>query len=130
MPPRYRADALLTMAQDLLQAAGLDAPIARSVARTLLDGDLLGHDTHGLALLAPYLKEVEQGRMTRSGEPDVVNRKPAAMLWDGRRLPGPWLMERALDHMIPAARQYGVASLVIRRSHHIACLAVYLMRVA
>lgn len=130
MPLRYRADALLSMAQGLLQAAGLDEPIARSVARTLLDGDLLGHDTHGLALLAPYLREIEQGRMVRSGEPQEVNAKPAAMLWDGRRLPGPWLMERALDRMIPAARQFGVASLVIRRSHHIACLAVYLMRVA
>jgi LDH2 family malate/lactate/ureidoglycolate dehydrogenase len=32
--------------------------------------------------------------------------------------------------MIPAARELGAASMVIRRSHHIACLAVYLMRVA
>lgn len=130
MLPRYRADALFSMAHDLLQAAGLDQPIARSVARTLLDGDLLGHDTHGLALLAPYLREIEQGRMRTRGEALEINAKPAAMLWDGQRLPGPWLMERALDRMIPAARQYGVASMVIRRSHHIACLAVYLMRVA
>lgn len=130
MLPRYRADALLTMAHGLLQAAGLDDAVARSVARTLLDGDLLGHDTHGLALLAPYLREIEQGHMRTGGEPEEISAKPAAMLWDGRRLPGPWLMERALDRLIPAARQYGVASLVIRRSHHIACLAVYLMRVA
>jgi LDH2 family malate/lactate/ureidoglycolate dehydrogenase len=130
MTLRYQAQALQTMAQTLLHAAGLDTTMGHSVARTLLDGDLLGHDTHGLALLAPYLREIEQGRMATHGEPAVVNAKPAAMLWDGQRLPGPWLMERALDHMIPAARQYGVSSLVIRRSHHIACLAVYLMRVA
>jgi len=130
MTTRYSADALRQLAHDLLLAAGLDAAPAASVARTLCDGDLLGHDTHGLALLAPYLREIEQGRMTRSGKPQEINAKPAAMLWDGMRLPGPWLMELALDRMIPGARQYGVASLVIRRSHHIACLAVYLMRVA
>lgn len=60
MLPRHRADALFTMAHDLLRAAGLDDAIARSVARTLLDGDLLGHDTHGLALLAPYLCAIRQ----------------------------------------------------------------------
>jgi LDH2 family malate/lactate/ureidoglycolate dehydrogenase len=130
MTARYHADALQTMARDLLLAAGLDAAPATSVARTLCDGDLLGHDTHGLALLAPYLREIEQGRMARSGQPKEINAKPAAMLWDGQRLPGPWLMELALDRMIPAARSFGLSSMVIRRSHHIACLAVYLMRVA
>lgn len=130
MTLRYDADRLQAMADQLLRAAGLDGPLASSVARTLLEGDLLGHDTHGLALLAPYLREITQGRMALRGEPQEINGKPAAMLWDGLRLPGPWLMERALDRLIPAARDYGVASLVIRRSHHIACLAVYLMRVA
>ncbi len=130
MTYRYRADALHTMALGLLQAAGLERALAESVARTLLDGDLLGHDTHGLALLAPYLREIEQGRMGTHGDAKELNAKPAAMLWDGLRLPGPWLMQRALDRLIPAASQFGVASLVIRRSHHIACLAVYLMRIA
>ncbi|MEO7940666.1 MAG: Ldh family oxidoreductase [Burkholderiaceae bacterium] len=130
MTRRYDADALQTMAGQLLRAAGLDDALATSVARTLLEGDLLGHDTHGLALLAPYLREIAHGRMALRGEPKEINSKPAAMLWDGLRLPGPWLMERALDRLIPAARNFGVASLVIRRSHHIACLAVYLMRVA
>ncbi len=130
MTHRYDADALLAAANGLLRAAGLQPAPAASVARTLLDGDLLGHDTHGLALLAPYLREIEQGRMATGGEPREINAKPAAMLWDGQRLPGPWLMERALDRLIPCTRSYGVASVVIRRSHHIACLAVYLMRVA
>lgn len=130
MTRRYSAQALQKMACDLLTAAGLETAPAISVARTLCDGDLLGHDTHGLGLLAPYLREIEQGRMACSGMPQEVNAKPAAMLWDGNRLPGPWLMELALDRMIPAAREFGLASMVIRRSHHIACLAVYLMRVA
>ncbi len=130
MTARYSAQALQQMARDLLIAAGLDPAPAASVARTLCDGDLLGHDTHGLALLAPYLREIEQGRMARSGEPQQINAKPAAMLWDGKRLPGPWLLELALDRMIPAAREFGLSSMVIRRSHHIACLAVYLMRIA
>ncbi|MDM0014981.1 Ldh family oxidoreductase [Variovorax sp. J22P168] len=124
----YRPDALVGYATTLLEGAGLAAPMAATVARTLVDGDLLGHDTHGLALLAGYLKEIESGGMAREGAPAVLSDRPAAILWDGRRLPGPWLMEQAMDTLLPRARALGTASLVIRRSHHIACLAVYMLR--
>jgi LDH2 family malate/lactate/ureidoglycolate dehydrogenase len=126
--PRYRADALVDYADALLQNAGLVAPMARSVAQTLVDGDLLGHDTHGLALLAGYVRELENGGMRREGAPLVLSDKPAAVLWDGQRLPGPWLVHHGLDMLLPRARQLGTATLAIRRSHHIACLAVYMLR--
>jgi len=37
-------------------------------------------------------------------------------------------MDQGLDLLLPRARELGTASLVIRRSHHIACLAVYMLR--
>lgn len=126
--PLYSAPALVDFANDLLTRSGMAPGLARSVAQTLVDGDLLGHDTHGLALLAGYVKEVEAGTMRREGEPLVVSDKPAAVLWDGQRLPGPWLVHQGIDLLLPRARQLGSATLVIRRSHHIACLAVYMMR--
>jgi len=126
--PLYNAPALVAYADALLQQCGLAAPMAASVALTLVEGDLLGHDTHGLALLAGYAKELEAGGMAREGAPEVLSDRPAAVLWDGRRLPGPWLMEQGLDLLVPRARELGTASLVIRRSHHIACLAVYMLR--
>lgn len=125
---RFSADALMRFAADLLQAAGMEATPAAAVARTLVDGDLLGHDTHGLALLAPYVKEMENGTMTRAGPPEVLSDRGASLLWDGRRLPGPWLVLSGIDALAPRAREYGSATLVIRRSHHIACLAAYLLR--
>jgi len=126
--PRYDAGQLVAFADALLRAAGMaDAPAA-TVARTLVDGDLLGHDTHGLALLAGYVKELESGGMRREGQPLVVSDRPAAVLWDGQRLPGPWLVHRGIDLLLPRARELGTASLVIRRSHHIACLAAYMLR--
>jgi L-lactate dehydrogenase len=126
--PRHPADALRGYAFALLARAGLAEDRARVVAGILVEGDLLGHDTHGLALLAPYLAEIERGTMTVRGEPEVLNDRPAALLWDGRRLPGPWLTQRAVDAAIERARSCGTGTVVIRRSHHIACLAAYLRR--
>ena len=64
---RYPADTLQAFACSLLVAAGLERDMAAVVAEVLLEGDLLGHDTHGLALLAPYLGELERGTMAKSG---------------------------------------------------------------
>lgn len=126
----YRADDLQDLATRLLMHAGLSVTMAPTVASTLIEGDLLGHDTHGLALLPGYLKELQTGSMAADGHYQIVSDKPAAAVWDGQRLPGPWLIEQGLDTLMPRARELGVASLAIRRSHHIACLAVYLMRAA
>ena len=129
MLARHSAPALIAYATALLTRAGLDADKATVVAEILTEGDLLGHTTHGLALLAPYLVELEKGAMTKTGEPRVIADWPAAITWDGQRLPGPWLVVRALDLAIARAKINGTCTVVIRRSHHIACLAAYLQRV-
>jgi LDH2 family malate/lactate/ureidoglycolate dehydrogenase len=120
--------ALLAFATGLLRAAGLDADKAQAVAETLVQGDLMGHDTHGLALLAPYLAELEAGKMTKQGDPVITHERPTAQAWDGQRLPGPWLMHRAVDESMRMARDYGTGTITVRRSHHIAALAAYLKR--
>jgi len=127
---RYGAAALTDFAGRLLAAAGLPPGVARDVAEVLVEGDLLGHDTHGLALLAPYLAEIEKGSMSKVGEPEVVSRRASVATWDGRHLAGPWLVRQAIEWAGPLAREHGAATVVIRRSHHIACLAAYLERVA
>src|SRR5690348_4676963 len=83
---RFRADDLRAFARALLDRAGVRADIGRDVADILLEADLLGHTTHGLALLAPYLSEIDKGAMAKDGEPRVVARRAAAETWDGARL--------------------------------------------
>lgn len=125
---RFAADTLVAFATSLLERAGVRTDIAHDVAEVLVTGDLLGHTTHGLGLLAPYLAEIEKGSMAKSGAPTIVSARPAAETWDGGRLPGPWLTLRALDTAMSMATTHGTGTVVIRRSHHIACLAVYLLR--
>jgi L-lactate dehydrogenase len=121
----YAIQDLTTFAHNLLQAAGLPPDRAQAVAEVLVEGDLLGHTTHGLALLAPYLGEIESGSMRKDGEPMVVSDFPAALTWDGQRLPGPWLTLKAMQVAMQRASTQGTCTVVIRRSHHIACLAAY-----
>ena len=125
---RFAADSLVAFAHALLTGIGVRTDIAHDVAEVLVAGDLLGHTTHGLALLGGYLGELERGAMARDGAPAILNARLAAQTWDGGRLPGPWLTLRALDTATDMAATYGTGTVVIRRSHHIACLAAYLLR--
>ena len=95
--PRFDAAALVEFAAALLSRSGLSQEPARAVAEVLVEGDLLGHDTHGLALLAGYLGELERGTMLAQGEPRVLAERTVAATWDGERLPGPWLVRRAIE---------------------------------
>lgn len=126
---RYDAAVLSGFAAALLRAAGLRDDMADTVASILVEGDLLGHDTHGLALLPGYLDELCKGHMAASGEAEVLSDTGPVSAWEGKRLPGPWLVSTALKQCLSRARTYGSATIVIRRSHHIACLAAYLRTV-
>jgi L-lactate dehydrogenase len=127
---RFEGAALRRFAQDALGACGLAPDRAAAVGGVLLEGDLLGHTTHGLALLAPYAEELLGGRMAATGDPVVISDRGAAIAWDGMRLPGPWLVQQGIALATARAEQYGTATIAIRRSHHIACLAAYLEPVA
>jgi LDH2 family malate/lactate/ureidoglycolate dehydrogenase len=129
MSVRHSAEHLMAFAHALLVKAGLDHEKAHVVAEILVEGDLLGHSTHGLALLPGYLTELEKGTMTKTGDPKVIACLASAMTWDGMRLPGPWLTVRAINWAMDRAKIHGTCTVVIRRSHHIACLAAYLKRV-
>ena len=56
---RYDAAALRAYAVELLMRIGMRDDIATDVGAVLVNGDLMGHSTHGLALLAP--KGIEHG---------------------------------------------------------------------
>jgi L-lactate dehydrogenase len=123
---RLPAAALLDFARALLTASGLPRDRADDVADVLLEGDLLGHTTHGLALLPRYLQEIGTGRMTTAGEPRVVSDHGSALTWDGDYLPGPWLVRRAIAEARTRLAQHPMVTVVVGRSHHIACLQAFL----
>jgi LDH2 family malate/lactate/ureidoglycolate dehydrogenase len=125
-PSRYRAADLHAFGTALLTRGGLPEDRARDVADILLEGDLLGHTTHGFSLLTPYLKELDEGLMTKAGDPVTIADRGAALTWDGQYLPGPWLVRRALAIAQARLAQHPLVTIAIGRSHHIGCLQAYL----
>jgi L-lactate dehydrogenase len=120
---RYTVASLLQLGEALFVAAGMDADKAKCVAKVLVTGDMVGQRTHGMALCAQYLGQIEQGLMKTKGEPELLRDSGAIFVWDGNYLPGPWLVSRAFATACDRVAAHGVVTGVLRRSHHIACLA-------
>ena len=129
---------LEAFATDLFAAAGMDADKAATVGRLLVLTDAMGRRTHGLAMAPLYLADIEKGRpsagaeagMAARGEPEVLKDTGPTAVWDGRYLPGLWLVASALEQAMPRAAEHGLAAVAIRRSHHIGCLAALVKQAA
>lgn len=122
----YAEEALVQFAQHCLLAVDVDAPIAAVVARRVVDADLYGHATHGLALLPRYLKEISEGATQRRGEICRISEKGACLLWDAAMLPGHWVLHQAIQAALQRVPAQGMVSIAVRHSQHIGALQVYL----
>lgn len=115
--------------EQLFLDAKVSPEVARIVSQVLVEGDLLGHHTHGVKLAQGYLKDLRMGHARGSAESlHIIKKSPAAVLYDADYLLGPYCVEQALTFTAQAARTFGIGVASIRRSHHIACLAAYLQR--
>jgi LDH2 family malate/lactate/ureidoglycolate dehydrogenase len=79
-----------------------------------------------LLLLNPYLASIGKGLMTLSGTPKVVKDVAGNVTLDADYLPGPYVVRKAIELLLPKVKSFGVATAAIARTHHIACLQAYL----
>src|SRR5690606_35189478 len=116
---------LIAATAALFAKAGAAAPVAQAMAEILVEADLLGYSTHGLQFVPAYLAAMEGGKTTPGGEPEVVIDNGAALVLDGKGLPGQWVMVRALEIALERARSAPMVGIAIRNSANISCLATY-----
>ncbi|MTI17985.1 Ldh family oxidoreductase [Rhodobacteraceae bacterium RKSG542] len=123
---KYAFQDLVDLGTKIFLAAGLNEEKAESVSRLLVTADAMGHTTHGLAQVPFYVKGLKDGTMTIEGEPEVLQDRGPTVVWNGKRLPGIWLAEKAMTLAAERAKKYGTCTLTMREAHHIGCLAAFL----
>ncbi|WP_353173400.1 Ldh family oxidoreductase [Paracandidimonas soli] len=115
--------------QALFTHFGCDAEKAASIADALVEADAMGHDTHGLALAPWYIEALRSGQMSGTGDIEVISDRGGCVAWHGKRLPGAWLIGKAIDLALERIADHGVVTLTIAGSHHTGALAAYLPRI-
>jgi LDH2 family malate/lactate/ureidoglycolate dehydrogenase len=109
---------------------GLSDADARAVAEVLVDANLRGTDSHGIARLPIYMRRLRvglAGGTERMSVPAAFG--PLCRLDAGRAL-GPALGVRAVDHAIGLARQFGIGLVAVANSTHFGAAGFYARRAA
>lgn len=111
-------------------AAGVPEDTALCVTNALLLAELDGMPSHGFSRIPFYIDQAKSGKVKADARPSVTRPAPAIVLVDachGYAFPA---IEAGLDTAAPVAREYGVAALGVRRSHHCGMLGHYVERMA
>lgn len=127
MPTVSESD-LLHFSEQLLLAGGALPHEARIVARSLVDANLLGYDSHGVMRLPQYIAAIQQGEIRPGNNLSIVNETPALTVADGGWGFGQVLAQDLCDRLIAQARAVGVGCGTLRHSSHIGRLGEYAER--
>lgn len=119
-----------TFCTHLLAAAGLRKADADTVARSLVEANLRGIDSHGVARLPHYLNRIKHGSIKPQPKIQFKHLGPSVGLVDGDRGLGQLVMNRATAEAITLARSTGAGWVSVRDSSHCGALAFYGLQIA
>jgi (2R)-3-sulfolactate dehydrogenase (NADP+) len=121
---RIAAAELERLAAAALAAAGASLSMAAASARCLVEADLQGLGTHGVARVSTYCAHLQLGRAVGTARPRIAHATDAACLIDA----GNGLAFEACMHAVAEAgeraRSCGAAVAAVTNSHHCGALGI------
>ena len=123
--PTIQPNELTTFATRLLQAGGLAQDEAALVARSLVDANLRGHDSHGVMRIPSYLALHDKGDVVAGAELTALRDSPTIFVGDANWGFGQTQAQRLTRKLIGMARETGLAVGTLVRSSHVGRLGEY-----
>jgi LDH2 family malate/lactate/ureidoglycolate dehydrogenase len=109
----------------IFHAVGAPERVAARVARSLIDANLTGHDSHGVIRIPSYVRAVRKGEVIPNATPELLRETAVSALVDGGWGFGQVTVDRATQLAIDKTRAQGVAIVAAVRCTHIGRLGEY-----
>src|SRR5712691_4892658 len=113
--PLIPADRLTGIVHRVFAAAG-SGEEAAVVAGHLVEANLRGHDSHGIGLIANYLRNLAGGKAAVNQKGHVVSDSGSMIVYDGVRGWGQIVAREATLLGIARAKETGVAVVALRNA--------------
>jgi LDH2 family malate/lactate/ureidoglycolate dehydrogenase len=126
----YPADGLAEYATAALAAQGAPEAIAAQVAGSLVQSNLVGHDSHGVIRLVQYAEFIDAGQVRPSAAAEIAGIRGGSGVVDGGWGFGQPAAQLATALAIKAANAHAVAAVTIRNCNHIGRLGEYVTELA
>ena len=114
-----RPQQLIQLVAAIMQAGGCNAGEAQTVARRLVDSNLVGHDSHGVIRVGKYLEWMRAGWVKANQAPTIAFESDAIAIIDGNRGFGQVVGEFAGKVGTAKAAKSGIAMVGLRNCGHL-----------
>jgi LDH2 family malate/lactate/ureidoglycolate dehydrogenase len=122
-----QAGALSDFCTLVFEKMGVSAEDARITADVLVQANLRGIDSHGVARLARYVNGLRDGVMVAQPEERIVVETPTTITLDAAAGLGQPVSYRAMKMVIDKASEFGCGFATVRNSNHYGIAGYYAM---
>jgi L-2-hydroxycarboxylate dehydrogenase (NAD+) len=122
-----QADALKAFCRQVFEKIGVPSEDAEVTADVLVQADLRGIDSHGVARLRRYVKGLQKGQMMAKPKVQVIHETPTTALIDGGGGLGQPVGVRGMEKAMEKAQETGVGFVAVRNSNHYGIAGYYAM---
>lgn len=126
--PRYDAGQLREFTAAVFERYGMEPADAATAAEVLIDADLSGIESHGIAHLPwhpGYAPGFKRGTIHPRPSVTVLRDSPVAASWDAGRGLGILTARRAMEACIEKARATGIGMVAVKNGHHFGAAGYY-----
>ena len=104
--------------RQVLRGAGVDDRSSDAATRAMLHGSVHGVDSHGIRLLAHYVKAFQGGRLNKTPKIKIIQKRAGSAVLDADNAHGAVGTFAAIEHSIGNAKQAGIAAVAIQNTSH------------
>jgi LDH2 family malate/lactate/ureidoglycolate dehydrogenase len=112
----------------IFQRHGVPEAEARITAHILVQADVRGIQSHGVARAARYLSGIREGYIVPGVTPEIQEPAPAVGVLDARNGIGQVVADRAMDLALDKASAHGVGVVSVKNSNHYGIAGYYALK--
>jgi len=128
--PTTTAEQLERCVTNIFVAKSCPVDVAQTVARSLVLGNLRGHDSHGVIRVIQYVEWMDLGWIRPTAELEVVRDAGSILMIDGHYQFGQVIGRQATELAIEKTKALGVCVLTIRRAAHLGRVGEFMEQAA
>ena len=107
-----------SFSRQVFQNAGVGTLSSDAATRAMLHGSIHGVDSHGIRLLAHYVKAFQGGRLNKRPKVTIIQERSGTAVLDADNAHGAVGAFAAIEHAIGNAKAAGIAAVAIQNTSH------------
>jgi uncharacterized oxidoreductase len=115
----FRHDRLCGLVTSIFRAAGCQPAEAECIATHLVEANLVGHDSHGVIRVPPYVRWLREGKVLAGRTIQVAFENEVIAVVDGQYGFGQSVGEQAVRLGVEKSARHGVAVVALRNAGHL-----------